>query len=92
MSKPRELIANASASEQIYIKHLLSNFLSVYRKFCWQNIILKIVVALDEVDPDVQGRTPVSLSHGKCPGFQLLLEKAADLLEVLFPASTMQLS
>lgn len=53
VSEPRGLIASASASEQIYIKHLLSKFLSMYRKFCWQNIFLKIMVAPDEDDPDV---------------------------------------
>lgn len=91
MSKPRGLIANAGASEQIYIKHLLSNFSSMHRKFCWQNILLEIMIALDEDDLDVQGRTPAVLSPGRCLGFQLLLEKVADLLEVLFPASPMQM-
>lgn len=33
-----------------------------------------------------------TFSPDRCPGFQLLPEKAADLLEVLFPASPMLMS
>lgn len=46
------------------------------------------MVALDEDDTDILGRTPVIL----CPGFPLLLEKAVNFLEVLFPASPIQMS
>lgn len=92
MSKARGLIGNTNASQQIYIKHLLSKFLSKYRKSYWQNIFLKIMVALDKDDPDIQGGTPVSFSPGGCPGFQRLLGKAVDLLEVPFPASPVQVA
>lgn len=61
--------------DRFALEHLLSSFKNMCRRFCWQNTFLKVLVALEEDDPDVQLRTPVAF----IPGFQLLLGVAAGI-------------
>lgn len=70
---------DTNASGQVCIEHLQSSFKNMYRKFCWQNAFLKVLVALEEDDPGVQLRAPEAFIPGRCPGFQLLLGVAAGL-------------
>lgn len=51
----------------------------MYSKFCWQNTFLKVLVALEEDDPDVQLRAPVAFTPGTGSGLQLLPREAAGL-------------